>query len=234
MGPPPKPRRLQVKGRSYVPLVERQRNMHTKAVVVTTLLLLDLFTAACSDKARDEARKRMTPVYSTATGRLELLKWDSNGDGKVDTWCYMDGARFVRIEIDKDEDGKIDRWEYYGPDQKLQKVGSSRAQDGKEDAWSYLAPDGTITRTEISTRRDGKITRIEHFEKNVLVSAEEDSDEDGKMDKWETYEGDHLKSVAFDTQHRGKPDRRLNYGLHGSATIEFDLKGDGHFVANPQ
>ena len=52
----------------------------------------------------------------------------------------MDGARVVRIEIDKDEDGKIDRWEYYGPDQKLEKVGFSRANDGKEDAWSYSDP----------------------------------------------------------------------------------------------
>ena len=27
-----------------------------------------------------------------------LLKYDSNGNGKVDTWSYMDGARIVRIE----------------------------------------------------------------------------------------------------------------------------------------
>src|SRR5262249_52359557 len=143
----------------------------------------------------------------------------------------MDGARVVRIEIDKDEDGKIDRWEYYGPDQKIEKIGFSRSNDGKEDAWSYNNPDGTIARIEVSTRRDGKVTRTEHYKKDVLVSAEEDTDEDGQIDKWETYDGERLASVAFDTQHRGKPDRRLIYGPGGTARLEIDPAGDGHFVA---
>ena len=76
----------------------------------------------------------MTPEYDPLTGKLRLLKYDSDGNGKVDTVSYMDGSRVVRIEIDKDEDGKVDRWEYYGPDQTLEKVGISRAGDGKEDA----------------------------------------------------------------------------------------------------
>jgi hypothetical protein len=62
------------------------------------------------------------------------------------------------------------------------------------------------------------------------VAAEEDSDEDGKPDKWETYEAGRLASVAFDTIHRGAPDRRLIYGADGSARLEIDAVGDGHFV----
>jgi hypothetical protein len=206
---------------------------------LAAFLSLALTLSAC-DRRGDEARKRITPEYDKVTGKLALLKYDSNGNGKVDTWSYMDGARVVRIEIDKDEDGKIDRWEYYGPDQKLEKIGSSRAQDGKEDTWSYLGPDGTIARIDVSTRRDGKVTngkvtRVEHYQRDVLVAAEEDSDEDGKMDKWETYEGDHLASIAFDTLHRGAPDRRLIYGPNGTARLEVDAKGTGEFVpVNPQ
>ena len=63
------------------------------------------------------------------------------------------------------------------------------------------------------------------------MAAEEDSDEDGKIDKWETYDGDRLASVAFDTQHRGTADRRLIYGADGTARLEVDLAGDGHFTA---
>jgi len=206
-----------------------------KALVTLSLLLLALTTAACSDQGAEDARKRITPEYDQTTGKLKLLKYDSNGNGKVDTWSYMDGARIVRIEIDKDEDGKIDRWEYYNADQKLEKIGASRAQNGKEDAWSYLGPDGTIARIEVSTKHDGKVTRIEHYQKDVLVAAEEDDDEDGKLDKWETYEGDHLSMIAFDTQHRGTPDRRLIYGPNGSARLEVDPNGTGQFVpVNPQ
>ena len=111
------------------------------------------------------------PVYDKLTGKLQLLKYDSNGDGKVDTWSYMDGTRVLRIEIDKDEDGKLDRWEYYDADQKLEKTGTSRANDGKEDAWMYAGPDGAIVRIDVSTKRDGKVTRTEHYEKDALVRA---------------------------------------------------------------
>ena len=64
-----------------------------------------------------------------------------------------------------------------------------------------------------------------------MLRAEEDTDGDGKFDKWETYDGGHLASVSFDTTHRGTPDRRLTYGKDGSALLEVDTRGDGHFVA---
>ena len=197
------------------------------------ILAIAIISVSCSSE-RTEAQKRITPEYDKKTGKLQLLKYDSNGNGKVDTFSYMDGARVLRIEIDKDEDGKIDRWEYYGPDQKIEKVGFSRLSDGKEDAWSYTGPDGSIVRIDVSTKRDGKVTRIEHYDHEKLLAAEEDSDEDGRIDKWETYDGDRLASVAFDTGHRGTPDRRLVYGSDGTATMEVDPKGDGHFVPAPQ
>src|ERR1700694_1550698 len=89
-------------------------SIQAKRFLVIALLLL----SGCSTDHAD-AKNRMEPVYDKQTGRLQLLKYDSTGRGKVDTWSYMDGARVVRIEIDKDGDGKIDRWEYYGTDQKL-------------------------------------------------------------------------------------------------------------------
>jgi hypothetical protein len=177
------------------------------------------------------ARSHMEPVYDQKTGKLQLLKYDSNADGKIDTWSHMDGARVVRIDLDKDGDGLIDRWEYYGPDRKLEKVGFSRAMDGKEDAWSYSGPDGTLIRIDVSTRRDGHVNRVEHFEKDRLVSAEEDSDSDGQIDKWESYDEERLASVAFDTGHRGTPDRRLVYGRSGTVRLEIDAAGTGRFVA---
>ncbi|MDO8632385.1 MAG: hypothetical protein Q7R41_18030, partial [Phycisphaerales bacterium] len=134
-----------------------------------------IFGAGC----RSRESTNIAPVYDKLTGKLQLLKYDSNRDGNVDTWSYMDGTRVLRIEIDKDEDGKLDRWEYYDAAQKLEKAGMSRANDGKEDAWMYTGPDGSIARIDVSTKRDGKVTRTEHYEKDALVGAEEDGDEDG-------------------------------------------------------
>ena len=203
-------------------------------VLVGQILFSALLMSACAGHGSD-AKGRMTPEYDKTTGKLTLLKYDSDGDGKIDMWSYMDGARVVRVEIDKNEDGLIERWEYYDASQKLEKVGTSRAQNGKVDAWSYPGADGSIERIDVSTRQDGKITRVEHYKKEVLVSVEEDGDGDGRMDKWETYDGNRLASVAFDTQHRGTPDPRLIYGADGSARLEIDPKGTGEFVlANPK
>ena len=145
------------------------------------------------------AQKNIEPVYDPDTGRLRQLRYDSDGNGKVDTVSHMDGARVLRIEIDKDEDGKVERWEYYDAARKLERVGLSRANDGVEDAWSYMGPDGKVSRVAISTRRDGSISRTEFYQADLPTSAEEDTDGDGAIDKWESYEAGRLASVAFDS-----------------------------------
>ncbi len=175
--------------------------------------------AACGQPNTD-LKKRIEPVYDQATGRLQLLKYDSDGDGIADTFTYMDGRRVIRIEVDRNHDGRIDRWEYYNADQTLSKIGISRADDGREDAWIFPAPDGSVARIEVSTARDSRVNRVEYYDKGVLVRAEEDTDGDGRPDKWETYDGQRLAEVAFDTMHRGSPDRRLVYGPDGSVRIE--------------
>ena len=178
--------------------------------------------------------RAVEPVYDQQTGRLQILRLDANSNGKVDTVSYMDGARILRIEIDKDEDGKVERWEYYGDDQKLQRVGFSRAGDGTADAWSYARPDGSIERVEISAARDGRISRIEHYEHDDIVSAEEDGNRDGAMDTWERYDAangeSRLASISFDTGGHGRPDRRIVYGSAGDVLVELDPDGDGTFA----
>jgi hypothetical protein len=212
-------------------LVVRQK---LGTAVTIALVSSGLAVAGSCARGNADAKKRITPEYDKQTGKLRLLKYDSKGTGKIDTWSYMDGTRVVRIEIDQDGDGKIDRWEYYDANQKLEKVGFSRAKDGKEDAWSYAGPDGSVVRIDVSTRRDGRVTRVEHYDHDKLVSAEEDTDGDGRMDRWETYEGDRLASVAFDTSHRGTPDRRLVYGANSGVIVEVDPTGDGHFIPENQ
>jgi hypothetical protein len=186
--------------------------------VAIPLLIAALASVRCGSSGDENAR--LEPVYDQATGRLQLLKYDANGDGKVDTWSYMDGARIVRIELDPDQNDVIDRWEYYGPDQTIEKIGSSRSHDGTVDSWAYYDGGGAIARLELSTGRTGRIDRVEYYEKGAIVRAEQDTSGDGRLDKWETYEGPRLASVAFDTMQRGTPDRRVVYGPDGSARLE--------------
>jgi hypothetical protein len=209
--------------------IQPKKRREGSAVWGICTLLVIVNNLACQRPATPP--KKIEPTYNRQTGRLELLRYDSDGDGKFDTFSYMDGARILRIEIDQNEDGTIDRWEYYGPDRRLEKIGFARARDGVEDAWSFFDASGATERIEISTKRNRTVDRVEHYANGALVRAEEDGDGDGRFDKWETYDGGRLASVAFDTVHRGTPDRRLIYGVDGSARVEVDLQGSGVFVA---
>ena len=174
--------------------------------------LLAFGIAGCQQTgAGTAAAERIHPAYD-ATGRLTRLAYDSHGDGKIDTWGYMDGTHVVRIEIDEDGDGKVDVWEYYSP--------GSQGSVGPQ----------TLERIERSTRHDGTVSRWDYFDNGLLTRVEEDTDGDGKVDKWQTYSGGTLSMIAIDSERRGKPDRRLIYRSDGTVDrIETDPTGSGQF-----
>jgi hypothetical protein len=95
------------------------------------------------------------------TGKLRLLKYDSDGNGKVDTVSYMDGSRVVKIEIDKDEDGKVDRWSETYDGERLSSVAFDTRHRGVPNRRLIYAADGNA-RVEVDVKGDG------HF---VLVSG---------------------------------------------------------------
>ena len=86
---------------------------------------------------RDRADARVRRFLDPATGRLRLLVYDASGDGRFDTWAYMDGERVLRTEFDADNDGLIDQWEYYRGDGVVEKTGVSSKHDGRLDSWRY-------------------------------------------------------------------------------------------------
>ena len=172
---------------------------------------LACLTWGCESAAGSAAQGRIQPSYDQASGKLTRLAYDSNGDGKHDTWAFMDGAKLTRLEADENQDGRIDRWEFY----------PANAASG-----SKVSPE----RIERSTRLDGQVSRREFFENGVMVRVEEDTDGNGKTDKWETYVGGTLTVLALDTTGRGTADRRLVYGADGSLEkIEADRAGTGNF-----
>ena len=192
--------------------------MPQRAPILTATLIASLASgAACRERSDAQIRASYDD-----SGKLRLLTYDSNKNGRPDTFSYMDGTRIVRVELDTNEDGIVDRWEYYNQAGTLEKVGTSQENDGRVDTWAYPAADGSTARVERSLRRDGKASRTEGYKNGVLVSAEEDSDNDGVIDKWEEYVDGRLASVGFDTEKAGRPTRRLVYDQSGQL-----LPGDG-------
>jgi EF hand domain-containing protein len=188
--------------------------------------------AATTTGAEAAAKKDVQSEYDKG-GRLTRLTYDRNGDGKIDTWGYMDGSRVVRVEVDEDGDGKVDRWEYHrDPKSPSSSNGSTGSNDSPSGSASAAASPGsgdpTLERIDRATKHDGRISRREYFENGVLTRVEEDTDGDGKIDKWETYSGGTLAIMAIDTKGRGTPDRRLIYQPDGTLSrIETDPSGTG-------
>ena len=106
------------------------------------LVVLIAVGACAPNPQRLRAERTIDAAYDRENGRLELITFDSDDNGIVDTWSHMDGRVVRRIEIDSDEDGSIDRWEYYAEDRTLERVGLSSAGDGTADAWMFAGEDG--------------------------------------------------------------------------------------------
>lgn len=190
--------------------------MTTFRPIFIPAVLCAWLAAGCGQAAPERpGDDRLKPEYDKS-GRLTKFSYDRNGDGMVETWGYMDGARVVRVEADDDGDGKVDRWEFY------------RTGDGAGAG----SPQALLERIERAKGGDGRVSRTEHFENGTLARVEEDTDGDGAVDKWETYAGGSLSAMALDTSGRGKPDRRLVYKADGSLDrIEADPTGSGTFQA---
>ena len=85
----------------------------------------------CSGPPQEQ---RVQPTYDKTTGKLSQLTVDAAKDGKPNITSYMDGTKFLRIEIDANEDGKIDRWSITDDQVAARRI---LADDGKADAWAF-------------------------------------------------------------------------------------------------
>jgi len=193
-------------------------SLNFREAATAFVLLTPLTFAACASDT-PEPSGATTAVYNKNTGRLEQIVGDRDGDGRIETRAFMDGAQLQRIEIDRNGDSQPDRWEYYLP-----AASGANVASGSEPA--------QIERAEEANDKAQKITRREFYTGGVLAKIEEDTDADGRVDKWERYEGGVLRQVDLDLQGKGFPDRRLIYGTAGEmARVEVDPAGTGTFVA---
>jgi hypothetical protein len=61
-----------------------------------------LLTAAIGCSKTPAQPARVAATYDKTSGKLVQLTVDAAKDGKPNIYSYMDGTKFVRIEIDKD------------------------------------------------------------------------------------------------------------------------------------
>jgi hypothetical protein len=200
-----------------------------------SLLLALLLASACGDRAcggrgglppsrlpvveRGDGRtyhfldKGSWKGYYDEQGRIAVVEYDSNGNGRADHIAHYDESRQIRlIEVDEDHDAWVDRWEHYDAAGVLEKVGRWRRKPGHADEWTYRAPDGLPARIDYDDSGDGAVDRVEILESGIVVRVETDSDRDGQIDRWQRWDKGRLASEELDITGDGTPDRRLVFG----------------------
>jgi hypothetical protein len=154
--------------------------------------------------------------YYDGQGRIAVVEYDSNFDGRADYIAHYDERRQIRlIEVDEDHDAWVDRFEHYDAAGVLEKVGRWRKQRGRADEWIYRAPDGRPARIEYDDDGDGTPERAEVLKDGVLVRVETDADRDGRPDRWQAWDRGRMVGEELDTDGDGRPDRRLVFGPRG-------------------
>jgi len=86
------------------------RRAFTATVIIAVAVVLGVrgWRACGKYGERCEQAGQFFPVRDAATGRIDMVMHDVNGNGVVDTWVHRTEAGIDEVEIDRDEDGTID------------------------------------------------------------------------------------------------------------------------------
>ncbi|MCA9211972.1 MAG: redoxin family protein [Planctomycetales bacterium] len=78
-------------------------------------------------------------VVYAGDGTLLRRFADTNGDNKVDRWCYASGGIEVYRDIDTDFNGKADQYRWFGT--AGMRWGLDPDEDGRIDSWKWISPE---------------------------------------------------------------------------------------------
>jgi hypothetical protein len=105
-------------------------------------------------------------VVRTESGQVLRRFLDTNGDNKVDQWCYYkDGIEIYR-DVDADFNGKADQYRWLGT--AGTRWAEDRDEDGRIDAWKAISAE-EVTEEVVAALRDRDAARFSR----LLLTPEE-------------------------------------------------------------
>ncbi|MBW3600001.1 MAG: redoxin domain-containing protein [Planctomycetes bacterium] len=104
-------------------------------------------------------------VYDNA-GQLLRRFLDTNGDNKVDLWCYYKNGVEVYRDVDNDFNGKADQYRWLGTEGI--RWGVDRGENGQIEAWKMISPE-EATAEVVAALRDRDESRF----RRLLLTSEE-------------------------------------------------------------
>ena len=91
---------------------------------------------------------------------------DTNGDGKVDQWCYYKDGLEIYRDIDSDFNGKVDQCRWYN--MAGTRWGIDRDEDGRIDSWRIISPE-EVSREVVAALAKQDVERF----MRVMITPEE-------------------------------------------------------------
>ncbi|WP_425615602.1 thioredoxin-like domain-containing protein [Anatilimnocola sp. NA78] len=105
-------------------------------------------------------------VVRDAGGQLLRRFLDTNGDNKVDQWCYFANGIEIYRDIDANYNNKADQYRWLGT--AGIRWGTDENEDGRIDAWKNISPE-EVTEELVAALRDGDAARFQR----LLLTGEE-------------------------------------------------------------
>ncbi len=121
--------------------------------------------AKCVIKAEKNGKVSGWAVYDHAGQPLRRFL-DTNGDNKVDLWCYYKNGVEVYRDVDADFNGKADQYRWLGTEGV--RWGLDRAENGQIEAWKMISPE-EVTAEVVAALRDRDELRF----RRLLLTADE-------------------------------------------------------------
>ncbi len=119
----------------------------------------------CIIKAEKNGKVSGWVVYDPAGQPLRKFL-DTNGDNKVDLWCYYKNGVEVYRDVDSDYNGKADQYRWLGTEGV--RWGLDRSESGRIDSWKIISPE-EVTAEVVAALRDRDTQRFTR----LLLTADE-------------------------------------------------------------
>lgn len=121
---------------------------------------------ACTISSKRFGKNVVGWVIEDGNGLTLRRFLDTDGDNKVDTWCYYSGGIEVYRDIDSNGNGKADQYRWLNT--AGTRWGIDRNEDGRIDAWKTISPE-EVAHEVVQALATGDAARFQR----VLLTSEE-------------------------------------------------------------
>jgi hypothetical protein len=174
----------------------------------------------------EEAHRPVRPRPACEPSAGQVVGFDVNDDGVVDTRDIMVGGRKQCSLIDVNFDGRSDVLRYFAADGSIEREEHDFDFDGKVDQVAWFEG-GAVKERLLDTNFDSMFDTWLECSGSAVVTIERDRRRTGYPDVWETYANGRISEAHYDENGDRRVDKWEIFREGRIATVRFDRDFDG-------